>query len=550
MESKAFETRDLTALARERVSLGPPPDWILPSEYDKTFTTKIRGEATYLLKDTQIQAELGQTYAHRVVRLESQNQVQLRSQWRLGFEPQTQSLILHSIKIRRGDSEMEHAALDRMQFLQREAALERFAIHGSITLLLLLEDVRPGDILDVSYTVIDRPRLMPEYLTAFFELRAGTEIGKYRFLVRHNERRPLKWKSSAAQFTPVITTENGEVCCVWSGEKYAAPEAEGGTPFWHMMFQWIEVSDCPDWQTVAGNFLNVWNKIPSGENVQKLVEEITASSPDLLARVTRAIEIVQDDFRYLSVNLEFGGQVPAAPDTVVRRRYGDCKDLAFLLVQLLRALGVQARPVLVHTVWGKSIGSMLPAPQMFNHVVVEYEIGNEKRWVDGTAKNQGGGALNRHITDFGLGLPIDAATTKLEPVPAASLKAGTYDIKETIILDTTGKTSFLALVITATGVQADSLRHEFANAGIDAIAKNRLQAYANRFSRAARTKALECRDDREANEFVLAEAYEIATPILVHEQGRICLFLRDLITEALQCCWHSGSLRDRDVHRH
>jgi len=38
----------------------------------------------------------------------------------------------------------------------------------------------------------------------------------------------------------------------------------------------------------------------------------------------------------LSVNLELGGQIPAPTETVIRRRYGDCKDLAFLLVRLLR----------------------------------------------------------------------------------------------------------------------------------------------------------------------------------------------------------------------
>ena len=510
-------------MARERVQIGPAASWIEPAWYDGTFTPKIRGEISYLLQDVQINAELGQTYVHKAMRLESQRSVQAQSQWRVGIEPQTQSLVLHSIKIRRGDVETEHASLERIQFLQREAGLERFELHGSITLLLLLEDVRPGDILEFSYTATDRPRVMPEYLTAFFSLPLATEIGKYRFLVRHAERRALKWKASSPKFVPKITTDNGEVCCYWMDADFASPEPEGCVPAWHLMFPWIQVSDCPDWQTVARAVLAEWEKQLPGDGVAKMVKEVADSSPDPLVQITRAIELVQDGFRYLSVNLEVGGQIPAPPETVVRRRYGDCKDLAFLLVHLLRGLGVPARPVLVDSMLQKTVGSMLPSP-MFNHVVVEYEIGNEKRWVDCTAKNQGGGALNRYITDFGVGLLIDGATTSLTPVPKASLKVGTYELKESFILITAGGPSYLAIIITTTGAAADAFRNEFANAGIDVIAKDRLQACANRFNKASRIKPLEYRDDREANEFVLAEAFEILNTLLEHKPSRTCLF--------------------------
>jgi len=511
-------------MARERVQTGSVASWIEPTCYDKDFRPKIRGEITYLLHDVQINAELGQTYVHTAMRLESQRAVQAQSQWRIGIEPQAQSIVLHSIKIRRGEVETEHASLERMQFLQREAGLERFSLLGSITLLLLLEDVCPGDILEFSYTVSNKPRVMPEYLTAFFSLPMATEIGKYRFLVRHAERRPLKWKASSPKFVPKISTDNGEVCCYWMDVGFVSPEPEGCVPVWHLMFPWIQVSDCPDWQTVARAFLAEWEKQLPGEGVSKMVEDINGFSSDPLARVNRAIELVQDGFRYLSVNLEFGGGIPAAPETVVRRRYGDCKDLAFLLVHLLRDLGVQARPVLVDTFLQKSVAAILPSPQMFNHAIVEYEIGDEKRWVDCTVKNQGGGALNRWITDFGVGLPIDAATTKLAPVPKGSLKAGTYDLKESYILDTSGKPSYLATFITATGAAADAFRHEFANAGVDVIAKDRLQGCANRFTRATRVEPLRIRDDRDANEFVLAEAFEIQNTLLEHMPSRTCLF--------------------------
>lgn len=534
MDSKPLETLDLPKLAREQVQIGPPASWIDSCDYDKQFAPKLRGESTYLLIEKQIHAELGQTHVRVATRLESQRAVKFQSQGQINFDPQTDSLVVHSIKTRRGESETEHAHLDRIQFLQRESGLESHIIGGQITLLLLLEDVRPGDILEYSFTVTTRSRVMPEYVTAFFSLPPGTEIGKYRFLVQHAEKRAVKWKASSPDLTPQITTDNGITRYCWADTHYTSPEPEGCVPPGHLLFPWIQISDCPDWQTVARCVLAAWEKEKPGEAVARMVEEITTSSADPLIRITKAIEIIQDEFRYLSVNVELGGQIPAAPDLVIRRRYGDCKDVAFLLVQILRALGVRARPVLVHAHWLKSIGTMLPSPTIFNHAVVEYEIGSEKRWVDGTAKNQGGGALNRSISDFGFGLCLDADTIDLAPVPKASLIPGSYEMKESVILSTSGANSFLAVVVTRTGAHADAARNEFVNRGIDAIAKDRLQNYANRFSKAGRIRPMECRDDRDANEFVIAEAFEIVTPILVDNRSKTCLFqIRSDITAQL-----------------
>jgi uncharacterized protein DUF3857/transglutaminase superfamily protein len=534
MDSKPFETRDLTARARERVKIGPAATWIDPCYYDKHFTPKVRGQITHLLQEKQIHAELGQTYVHVAIRLESQQAVQHESQWRIGIEPQTQSIVLHSIKIRRGEIETEHASLERVQFLQREAGLERLIIQGSVTLLLLLEDVRPGDVLEYSFTVSDQPKLMPEYLSAFFLLPMGTEIGKYRFLIRHAEARTVKWNASSEKLVPNITTDNGEVCCYWMDANFVSPDPEGCAPIWQPMFPWIQVSDCPNWQIMARAVLEAWEKQLPGEGVAKMVEEIINFSPDPVVRAARAIELVQDGFRYLSVNVEVGGYIPAMPEVVLRRRYGDCKDLAFLLVHLLRGLGVSARPVLVDSFSRKSVGAMLPSLSVFNHVVVEFEIGTEKRWVDCTVKNQGGGALNRSITDFGVGLPIDTDTTELAPVPKASLVSGTFDVRESFVFDTTGNASYLALVISATGPAADCIRTDFANAGIEGIAKDRLQHCANRFNQASRIKPLEFRDDRDANVFVSAEAFEIQHTLLTHEASRTCLFqIRSDLTAGL-----------------
>ncbi|MGO9585829.1 MAG: transglutaminase-like domain-containing protein [Limisphaerales bacterium] len=280
----------------------------------------------------------------------------------------------------------------------------------------------------------------------------------------------------------------------------------------------------------------IW-KAESDETVlAEIAKEIAGQEPDALLRAEKAIQLVQDEYRYLSVNLELGGQVPAAPGIVARKRYGDCKDLSFLLVHLLKRLGISARPILVNTRLRKSMAAMLPMDGLFNHVVVEYQVQGQTRWVDATMKQQGGGALNRFIPDYGVGLPVDLTATRLIESPRAPVQASRYELKETILLDTTGASSFLSVVLQTKGSHAEVLRQQFEKSGADGVAGERLQLCTNRFTSAKRIGALEYRDDREANEFILAEVFEINGFLSAHQKQGMCRFRfpNNLVVQTLQ----------------
>ena len=239
------------------------------------------------------------------------------------------------------------------------------------------------------------------------------------------------------------------------------------------------------------------------------VREITSKETDVLRRIDLAVRLVQDEFRYLSVNLELGGHVPSDAESVIRRRYGDCKDLAFLLVRMLRQMDIRARPILVNTTLRRSLEKMLPSAGLFNHVVAEYEVNGETRWVDATLKRQGGGALTRSLPDYRVGLPIDPAAVGLIAPPEASLDPGKFELKEHILVDTTGDWSDPEVMTVAKGGYAETLRYDLENDGAEALAKKRLQHYVEKFSEARRVGSLQYRDEREANRFVLAEVFEI-----------------------------------------
>jgi hypothetical protein len=515
---------DIIANARGRVRIEPIPYWVREDSYDLQFRSEHDAPITYLFFDTQIHAELRETYIRQAIRLETMEAVQHRSQWRLQFEPKTQLITLHSLRIRRGDAEVNHLNLEKAHFLQREEGLDRFVIHGWFTFLMVVEDVRPGDILEFSYTVKTQPQLLPEHCAYFFSLPQGFSIGKYRFSLRFTTTRPMRWKSSAVELKPIENCEDETTFWEWSGERSVGLRPEVNTPFWHISYPWIQISDIPDWRAIAVAISKTWMGEDGDGTTAEIADVIEREESEMSSRIEKAIRLIQDEYRYLSVNLELGGYVPTSPLVVARRRFGDCKDLSFLLVNLLKELGVPAKPILVNTFLRKSVGDFLPMPTLFNHAVVEFETEGKRRWVDTTQKEQGGGPYNRIVADYGLGLPIAAAASGLIEPPQIPGQANLFDLNESVLLDTSGAPSLLAITLRAEGSQAEILRQQLKKAGVEEMAKQRLQIVLNRFGNAKRTGSLQFRDDRALNQFVLAEVFEISPFLSPHPNNKMCRF--------------------------
>ena len=515
---------DNIATAKNQIRTGPVPGWTIESPFDLQFKSEHEASITYLLSDTQIHAERRETFIHNAVRLETMEAVQHLSQWRLQFEPKNQLITLHSLKVRRGEFEIDHLHIDKAHCLQREEGLERFIIHGWFTFLMILEDIRPGDILDFSYTIETQPRLLPEHGGYFFSLPQGLSVGKYHFSLRFNNSRQMKWKSSGNDLKPVESCENEETFWEWSGEKYVGLKPEANISSWHISHPWIQVSDFPDWQTIAVAISNTWAVEDNDEIITEIVKEVQSKEPDLSARIEKLIQLVQDECRYLSVNLELGGYVPTPPTVVARRRYGDCKDLSFLLVNLLRKLEIQARPVLVNAFLKRTVGGLLPMPSLFNHVVVEFEADGKKRWIDTTVKEQGGGPFNRLIQNYELGLPVDAAAIGLIEPPLIPGQSNLFELREHFLLASSGEPSLLAVTLKAAGSPAEGFRQQLRTGGLEEMTKQRLQAIVNRFGNGKRSGSLQYRDDRAANQFVLAEVFELKLILSEHSNNKLCRF--------------------------
>ncbi|MFA6960456.1 MAG: DUF3857 and transglutaminase domain-containing protein [Opitutaceae bacterium] len=494
-----------------KISYAPVPTWVLPVSFDPAHPRKEGLPLTYLLTEEQQHAEERCHYSRLVARLETMQAVQQLSQWRTSFDPLTQSVILHHLRVHRDGTVFDYAQPEHVRILQREESLDAFILHGRITVLVVFNDVRPGDIIETSHSIVHTPRLLPHRHSAFHTLLDAFPVAKYNIALTFASSRAMRWKSSAPEQKPDEATVDGLTCWTWRGENRPAVTPEPNVPGWVLPGFWVQVSDVTDWAEVSAATASAWaeNENEDQAPLTACLAEIKARSTDPVARIEQLLRFVQDDFRYLSVNLELGGYIPSSPASVLNRRYGDCKDLSRLLACLLQKLGIKARPVFVNTRLGKSLQTLLPGANLFNHAIVEFTLDGETRWIDATLKRQGGGPLGRWIPRFDFGLPLSIPGETLSPQPAPERKPDRYEIHETLLLDTAGNPSLLKVATNATGRHAESFRLQMEDEGIVNYGKSRAQIQAARYVNAVPSIEPCFEDDREINEWRMVEIYKV-----------------------------------------
>src|SRR5262249_34189913 len=125
-------------------------------------------------------------------------------------------------------------------------------------------------------------------------------------------------------------------------------------------------------------------------DVEALAAKIRGEHAGRDAQIAAAIRFVQDDVRYLGIEMGRGSHEPRQPHATLVQRYGDCKDKAFLLALLLGRLGVEARPALVNSKLRHRLDEFLPSPFLFDHVITQVVDGKQTYWIDPTIAAQGG----------------------------------------------------------------------------------------------------------------------------------------------------------------
>ncbi len=184
--------------------------------------------------------------------------------------------------------------------------------------------------------------------------------------------RPLQFRSTIRGLQPRIEHRGSEEVYIWQRDDAPVVNEEDQQPTWFDPFDLVQVTEFRSWSEVA-QWAGALYKPDDASlaAVREIAARIRREHASHDAQVTAAIRFVQDQVRYLGIEMGRNSHEPHQPAVTLAQRYGDCKDKTFLLSLLLHELGVDAQPAMVNTKLRHRLDDYLPSPFVFDHAITE-----------------------------------------------------------------------------------------------------------------------------------------------------------------------------------
>lgn len=224
---------------------------------------------------------------------------------------------------------------------------------------------------------------------------------------------PLRYKMFNYTGEPVIKEERSDKSYSWEIKNLAVLPDEYGSPEWrelttnvylateNFMLEDYKGSNA-SWKDF-GKF--VWDlkkerdELP--DDIKKKVHELTDGLGDVNKKVDRLYQYMQQNTRYISIQLGIGGWQPYDAKFVASKKYGDCKALSNYMYALLKEAGIRSVYTLIYSGSNNDyLLADLPSSQ-FNHAILFVPDGKDTIWLECTSQTSatgylGGGTNNRY----------------------------------------------------------------------------------------------------------------------------------------------------------
>ena len=488
------------------------PSWVARTTADYN-SAKVPGDVEdgyiYLAMERQVNIATRTVYHKSVIKIVTEAGIQNGSQVSVSFDPSYQRLFFHTIQIVRDGQAINKLDLKKIKTVRQETDLGRSIYNGTVTAVLFLEDVRKGDRIEYAYSVEGFNPVFKDKYSSSLQTQYGAPIGDLLYRIVCPADRRLYVKNRLTDKQPVITDQGTDKIYQWEFNNVTALRSQDALPSWYDPYPSIMISEYASWNEVCKWALPLFTpRAQLSGGLKGKIEEIrSAAGADEEKKVLMALRFVQDEVRYMGIEMGVNSHKPNDPDKIFAQRFGDCKDKSFLLCTILKALGIEASPVLINSTDKQEIMGWLPTPLVFDHATVRVRLGNKYYWFDPTISFQRGGIKDISYPDYKCGLVVTDTTTGLAAIPLQD--AGQVVAKENFTMKDTHGPASLEVVTRYTGSFADELRSEVNSNTKADLQQTYLDFYNNFYEGTKVSDSLKIKEDEKEGAITTYEYYTI-----------------------------------------
>ncbi len=255
-----------------------------------------------------------------------------------------------------------------------------------------------GSHMVLDYTLnIKEPRFMPPFIFGSF---CPIENCAYTITCPEDVELEIVYNHTSADqlnFTKTVSKGNVVYSWIWNGvpKLEAEPSAPSFRYYAPHLVVYIKsymkngkkeniITGLPDLYNYYYNFVDGINSENSPE-LKQIVDSLTTGVATEEEKVKNIFYWVQDNIKYVAFEAGLEGFVPRHASIVCSKRYGDCKDMANIITEMLTMANIDA-----HLTW---IGTRdipysyhsVPTPLSDNHMIAAYKTASGYSFLDATA---------------------------------------------------------------------------------------------------------------------------------------------------------------------
>lgn len=250
----------------------------------------------------------------------------------------------------------------------------------------------------------DQSFLFPRWSPQQFQHQA-VESSSFTFICPEGYN--LRYKSFNYKGDPQVTNEKGKKIYTWKVAGLPGITRPVNAPGWSELTTRVffapsafEIEgykgDASSW-TEFGRFQSSLHegrdKLP--DNILQKIKSLTDGLSDERAKITALYQFMQQNTRYISIQLGIGGFQPFEASFVAQKGYGDCKALSNYMCSLLKAAGIKSYCALVKAgdePDDKSLMEDFPSTQ-FNHMILCVPLSKDTMWLECTNQSMPAGYM-------------------------------------------------------------------------------------------------------------------------------------------------------------